>query len=151
MLADGSPFPERSLIIFIAAGVILLTLIVASVFLPIMARSEEEEVVDKQADKTKAAAIHSHQAAIQVIESQMTDENREAALSIISRYCTKINELSYVEQEKEPAALREERKVFASKPLKQSKGSLINSLRMKRWTGRRRIYARNISSVWKVP
>ncbi|MDQ7862339.1 hypothetical protein RCO48_19105 [Peribacillus frigoritolerans] len=32
VLADGSPFPERSLIIFIAAGVILLTLIVASVF-----------------------------------------------------------------------------------------------------------------------
>lgn len=103
VLADGSPFPERSLIIFIAAGVILLTLIVASVFLPIVARSEEEEVVDKQADKTKAAAIQSHQAAIRVIESQMTDENREAALSIISRYCTKINELSYVEQEKEPA------------------------------------------------
>ncbi|MFF2853977.1 MULTISPECIES: Na+/H+ antiporter [Peribacillus] len=117
VLADGSPFPERSLIIFIAAGVILLTLIVASVFLPIVARSEEEEVVDKQADKTKTAAIHSHQAAIRVIESQMTDENREAALSIISRYFTKINELSYVEQEKEPAALREEEKELRFKAL----------------------------------
>ena len=41
VLDDGSPFPQRSLIIFIAAGVILLTLLVASVFLPIMARTKE--------------------------------------------------------------------------------------------------------------
>ncbi|MGE7663326.1 Na+/H+ antiporter [Peribacillus sp. NPDC097197] len=117
ILADGSPFPERSLIIFIAAGVILLSLIVASVFLPIVARTEEEEVVDKQADKLKLATIHAHQSAIKTVESQMTDENREAAMSIISRYHTKINALSYVEQGKSSNTIGEEEKELRFKAL----------------------------------
>lgn len=118
VLADGSPFPERSLIIFIAAGVILMSLIVASIFLPIVARSEEDEIVDKQADKEKLSLIKTHEAAIKVVESQMTDENREAALSIISKYHTKINALLYVEQEKERDVIREEEKVLRFKALK---------------------------------
>ena len=36
-VADGSPFPNRDLIIFLTAGTILLTLVVANVFLPILA------------------------------------------------------------------------------------------------------------------
>ncbi|MGE7604524.1 Na+/H+ antiporter [Peribacillus sp. NPDC097675] len=117
VLADGSPFPERSLIIFIAAGVILLSLIIASVFLPIVARTEEEEVVDKQADKLRLATIHAHQAAIKIVESQMTDENREAAMSIISRYHTKINALCYIEQDKNSNAIGEEEKDLRFKAL----------------------------------
>lgn len=41
VLGDGSPFPERDLIIFIAAGVILMSLLIASIFLPILAGKEE--------------------------------------------------------------------------------------------------------------
>ena len=37
-LQDGSPFPKRDLIIFIAAGVILLTLIIASITLPFFSK-----------------------------------------------------------------------------------------------------------------
>ncbi|BBP92273.1 hypothetical protein BsIDN1_58910 [Bacillus safensis] len=40
-LADGSPFPERHLIIFLAAGVILCTLILASVLLPLFIREKK--------------------------------------------------------------------------------------------------------------
>ena len=123
VLADGSPFPERSLIIFIAAGVILLSLIVASVFLPIVARTEEEEEVDKQADKLRLATIHAHQAAINIVESQMTDENREAAMSIISRYHTKINALSYVEQGKN-SNIGEEEKDLRFKALEAERAFL---------------------------
>src|SRR5205823_13492227 len=38
VLANGDPFPERPLIIFIAAGIILVTLAGASIFLPIIAK-----------------------------------------------------------------------------------------------------------------
>lgn len=129
VLADGSPFPERSLIIFIAAGVILLTLIVASIFLPIVASNSEEEVVDKQADKLKFAYIHTHQAAIQTVESQMTDENREAALAIISRYHTKINALSFVEQDKDPNAIEEKEKDLRFKALEAERKFLEHLVR----------------------
>lgn len=129
VLADGSPFPERSLIIFIAAGVILLTLIVASIFLPIVASNSEEEVVDKQADKLKFAYIHTHQAAIQTVESQMTDENREAALAIISRYHTKINALSFVEQDKDSNANEDKEKDLRFKALEAERKFLEHLVR----------------------
>lgn len=129
VLADGSPFPERSLIIFIAAGVILLTLLVASIFLPIVASSSEEEVVDKQADKLKFAYIHTHQAAIRTVESQMTDDNREAALAIISRYHTKINALSFDEQDKDPNAIEEKEKDLRFKALEAERKFLEHLVR----------------------
>lgn len=40
-LADGSPFPERDLIIFLTAGVILLTLILADSVLPLLSPSDD--------------------------------------------------------------------------------------------------------------
>lgn len=39
-LGNGQPFPERDLILALAAGVILLSLIIASVFLPLLADKE---------------------------------------------------------------------------------------------------------------
>ncbi|WP_150268710.1 Na+/H+ antiporter [Paenibacillus tepidiphilus] len=41
VLGDGSPFPERDLIIALAAGVILMSLVIASVFLPLLAGKAE--------------------------------------------------------------------------------------------------------------
>ena len=41
-VADGSAFPNRDLIIFLTAGTILMTLIVANVFLPILAGGSEK-------------------------------------------------------------------------------------------------------------
>ncbi|MFJ7747547.1 Na+/H+ antiporter [Peribacillus sp. NPDC097295] len=132
VLADGSPFPQRSLIIFIAAGVILLSLIVASVFLPIVANAEEEEVVDKQADKLRLATIHAHQAAIKIVKSQMTDENREAAMSIISRYHTKINALFYIDQDKNSNAIGEEEKDLRFKALEAERAFLDQLIKEER-------------------
>ena len=131
VLDDGSPFPARSLIIFIAAGVILMTLIIASVFLPIIARTNEddEEVVDVHVDKMKRALIQSHRAAIKVVQSQMTEENREAALSIISRYHTRINHLSFAVVEMEPEKMRSEEAVLRFKALEAEKNFLEKLLK----------------------
>ncbi|WP_019911585.1 Na+/H+ antiporter [Paenibacillus sp. HW567] len=46
VLGDGSPFPQRDLIIALAAGVILMSLVIASIFLPLLADKEETVVVE---------------------------------------------------------------------------------------------------------
>ncbi|WP_040205802.1 Na+/H+ antiporter [Neobacillus jeddahensis] len=86
VLADGSPFPERSLIIFTAAGVILVTLLLASIFLPILARSEKDHAELARKDMEQFATIRTIDAAIQSIRSLMDDSNREVAVSVISSY-----------------------------------------------------------------
>lgn len=87
MLSDGSPFPQRSLIIFIAAGVILFTLLTASLLLPLFAKREdgENEEVNNRL-KEHEAKIRLIKAAIQSVKEEMTDENRAAAQSVISDY-----------------------------------------------------------------
>ncbi|MHA7581415.1 Na+/H+ antiporter [Paenibacillus vandeheii] len=84
VLQDGSPFPERDLIIFLAAGVILFTLIAASVFLPILAKNEEKaEEGAPQTTEKKAQDIMLN-AAIRAVKSEMNDENKAAALAVVS-------------------------------------------------------------------
>ncbi|KOY13347.1 Na+/H+ antiporter [Paenibacillus xylanivorans] len=84
VLQDGSPFPERDLIIFLAAGVILFTLIAASVFLPVLAKNEEKvEEGTPQTTERKAQDIMLN-AAIRAVKSEMNDENKAAALAVVS-------------------------------------------------------------------
>ena len=104
VLDDGSLFPQRSLIIFIAAGVILLTLLVASVFLPIMARTKETSEKSNYEAMEKKARIQTKKLAIQAVESQITDANREAALTVISKYNAMINQILFDVQTKEKEA-----------------------------------------------
>jgi len=86
VLADGSLFPERSLIIFIAAGVILVTLAAASLLLPIITKPEEDNEQDFREEMEKNALIRTHEAAIRSIREGIDDDNREAALSVMSSY-----------------------------------------------------------------
>ncbi|PKR85302.1 Na+/H+ antiporter [Heyndrickxia camelliae] len=93
VLSDGGPFPERSLIIFIAAGVILLTLIIASIFLPLMAKPDGGNIALEREKMEKAAMIQMKIAAIRETRKVMNEDNRTAALSIISSYNQRIIEL----------------------------------------------------------
>ncbi len=86
VISGGAPFPQRSLIIFIAAGVILLSLAAASILLPILAKSDKEIVETNGKELEKAATIQTIEAAIHSIRGQMNEENRDAALSVISFY-----------------------------------------------------------------
>ncbi|WP_079909905.1 Na+/H+ antiporter [Paenibacillus sp. 32352] len=85
-LMDGSPFPERSLIIFISAGVILFTLLAASLLLPLFAKREEGGAEESHQLQEKDARIRVIKAAISSIREEMTDENRPAAQSVITDY-----------------------------------------------------------------
>ncbi|WP_026565678.1 Na+/H+ antiporter [Bacillus sp. UNC41MFS5] len=86
VLADGTPFPQRSLIIFIAAGVILVTLITASIFLPILARTEKVSANEQREENVREAQLRTIDSAIRSIRELMNDENRGAAVSVIASY-----------------------------------------------------------------
>ncbi|MFB5265643.1 Na+/H+ antiporter [Paenibacillus enshidis] len=84
-VANGDVFPERSLIIFLAAGVILLLLILATVFLPILSRGEEE---NNQADELELGAARTKLllVALRKIKEEMNDQNKPAALKLMQEY-----------------------------------------------------------------
>ncbi|MFB5193322.1 cation:proton antiporter [Neobacillus sp. KR4-4] len=96
VLADGAPFPQRSLIIFIAAGVILVTLLTASIFLPILTRTEKGKVNANEQREIMAreAKLRTIDSAIRSIRELMNDENRGAAVSVIASYNQIRNQLN---------------------------------------------------------
>jgi CPA1 family monovalent cation:H+ antiporter len=98
-LADGSPFPDRSLIIFLAAGVILVTLLVASIFLPILAKTEKGNMEALREEMERTARIRTIDAAISSIRELMNDDNRGAAVSVIATYNQIRNRLKNVSDE----------------------------------------------------
>ncbi|AFQ43780.1 Na+/H+ antiporter [Desulfosporosinus meridiei] len=85
-LGNGEIFPERSLLIFIAAGVILLLLILATLFLPLLCKKEAPVGgAGEQGDLTwaKNKLLLS---AIKKIKAETNGENELAALQLINEY-----------------------------------------------------------------
>ncbi|MER9310383.1 Na+/H+ antiporter [Mesorhizobium australicum] len=68
-LQDGSPFPERDVVIFLAAGVIICSLLIASLALPRIARGLVEPGKDPAAAEERRARVGAANAAIAKIES----------------------------------------------------------------------------------
>ncbi|KAA0945026.1 MULTISPECIES: Na+/H+ antiporter [unclassified Pseudomonas] len=76
LLAPGVAFPERDLLIFIAAGVILLSLVAACIALPLLLRGIEKSPDDKRRGEVRDAWKKTAEAAIHALE---TEEAAEAA------------------------------------------------------------------------
>jgi len=95
VLADGRMFPGRSLIIFIATGVILMTLVVASIFLPMLTSGEEDVTKVDREQMERKAMIQTQEAAIRVTREAMNDENRGVVLDILSAYNRTLHQLKY--------------------------------------------------------
>ncbi|AMQ08022.1 Na+/H+ antiporter [Sporosarcina psychrophila] len=77
-------FPERSLIIFLAAGVILLTLIMATIFLPILSKGETStHTTSSDLTNEKQRMI---MGAIQKINSEKTEENASIVYELLNDY-----------------------------------------------------------------
>ncbi|TRC92236.1 Na+/H+ antiporter [Mesorhizobium sp. WSM4303] len=68
-MPDGSPFPARDLVIFLAAGVIICSLALASVALPKIAKGLVEPGEDGGAIEERSARVGAAKAAIARIES----------------------------------------------------------------------------------
>ena len=75
LLAPGQDFPERDLLIFIAAGVILLSLIAACIALPLLLRGVEKSPDEKRHNEVREAWKKTAVSAIHALE---TEEPAEA-------------------------------------------------------------------------
>lgn len=97
MLPDGTRFPARNLAIFLAAGVIVLSLLVASVCLPRLFKGlymPAESAHDAEVDKARVAAA---EAAIRAIESKLhelaTSEKDEGDANLYAEAAARVMEI----------------------------------------------------------
>ncbi|SMG57465.1 Na+/H+ antiporter [Paenibacillus aquistagni] len=93
-LANGEAFPERDLIIFLAAGVILLSLIVASVVLPLITKKSDSSKEQQEEKLEKVTQILGMRAAIHALHEAKTPDNALAVGVIIREYRQSIRQLS---------------------------------------------------------
>ncbi len=70
LISAGVDFPERDLLIFIAAGVILLSLVSASIGLPLLLRGQVSEPDMRMKREVRDAWKRTAQAAIQTLENE---------------------------------------------------------------------------------
>jgi CPA1 family monovalent cation:H+ antiporter len=85
-LGNGVIFPSRSLLIFIAAGVILMLLILATVFLPLLCKKEAPAVGAEDCTDLTCAKNNLLLTAIKKIKAETNAENELAALELINEY-----------------------------------------------------------------
>ncbi|HWH89342.1 MAG TPA: Na+/H+ antiporter [Pseudomonas sp.] len=83
MLIGTEAFPERDLLIFIAAGVILLSLICACIGLPLLLRGIEKSPDDRRRQEVRDAWRNTAEAAIHALESEevVPQDAAQAALA----------------------------------------------------------------------
>ncbi|MFJ2715150.1 Na+/H+ antiporter [Pseudomonas sp. NPDC087346] len=83
MLMGTEAFPERDLLIFIAAGVILLSLVSACIALPLLLRGIEKSPDDKRRQEVRDAWRKTAEAAIHALETEETgpQDAAQAALA----------------------------------------------------------------------
>lgn len=81
VMADGTPFPARELLIFLATGVILFTLITGSIGLPLVLRNLKIPADTHEFEEERKARIAGAEAAIYRIERYHHDRTGEFAHS----------------------------------------------------------------------
>jgi Na+/H+ antiporter len=86
VLQDGQPFPERSLIIFLAAGVILFTLVTASFILPLFSKRSLDYHDEDQEALERTIRVKIMKTVIQALKEERNLENKAAISAIISDY-----------------------------------------------------------------
>lgn len=94
-ISGGKPFPERSLILFLAAGVILFTLLLATALLPLLSRRESEEAELPGHMSLNEAKSRLLLAAIRKIKLEINEENEAAAYELIDEYKKKFQKIQW--------------------------------------------------------
>jgi len=83
LLDNGAEFPERDLIILLASGVIVVSMLITNFILPLFVRRISEE---RLSDKEQAACSEIIQGVISRLKNEATDENRLATELVIRNY-----------------------------------------------------------------
>ncbi|MFE4711877.1 Na+/H+ antiporter [Paenibacillus sp. NPDC056722] len=105
VLGDGSPFPERNLMIFLAAGCILMSLLIASIFLPALAGKGEEGAGSEEGSEQAAKSVVID-AGMAMMRSMMDGDSRDSAQPALNEFKEKIQKMSLPGQDDDPAAER---------------------------------------------
>lgn len=118
-IEDGSPFPSRSLALFVAAGVIIISLVVATVTLPLISEDKaplltransgdgpddiDEEAVNDEGStyiSEDEARVYIMKLAVQRIEEERRPNNQKEAFDLILDYQFLIRRLELKLQDK---------------------------------------------------
>lgn len=83
---NGEDFPNRSLILFLAAGVILFTLLIATICLPLLSKGKEGLPQAAGTMDMKEARRKIYDVSVDKIKSEMTDDNEFAVFELIQEY-----------------------------------------------------------------
>jgi len=89
-LDDGTAFPSRDLIIFLAAGVILWTLLFSNFLLPLLITKESKTEQEEEEIQAKIEILKN---VVTGLNEMTTDQNRLAAAHIINTYTSRIRSL----------------------------------------------------------
>lgn len=92
-LANGNGFPQRSLITFLASGVIILTLLLATFLVPLIAPKKEEVEQDAEKEREYEVIIEILRNVIEELAATQTKENRRATQQVIKSYNERINRI----------------------------------------------------------
>ncbi|MBK3496242.1 Na+/H+ antiporter [Viridibacillus sp. YIM B01967] len=93
LIDDGSLFPERSLILFLASSVILFTLLIATIFLPLLI--DEAEILEIREGKLtfNEAKRRLLLTSVRKINSVITEANQTVAFELIDEYKMMFNQI----------------------------------------------------------
>ncbi|RAW09377.1 Na+/H+ antiporter [Paenibacillus taichungensis] len=90
LLNDGTAFPARDLIIFLAAGVILWTLLASNYLLPLLLGKETQTEQEEEEIQAKIEILRN---VVTGLNELTTDQNRLATAQIINTYTSRIRTL----------------------------------------------------------
>ncbi|PNB50600.1 Na+/H+ antiporter [Pseudomonas sp. GW456-12-10-14-LB2] len=90
MLMGSEAFPERDLLIFIAAGVILLSLVAACIALPLLLRGIEKSPDDKRRQEVRDAWRKTAEAAIHALETEEANPQDAAQAALAAELKARI-------------------------------------------------------------
>ena len=141
-LTDGSLFPARDLVIFLAAGVIIFSLVVASIALPRLLRNIELPVEASHRKEEDYARIAAAQAAIMAVENAQhklaagrpdADLYADVASQIMELYRKRIDGRMRLGEEREQTAQSEEiEKLLFVTALKAERQEIYRLVRARR-------------------
>ncbi|WP_054941646.1 Na+/H+ antiporter [Paenibacillus ihuae] len=89
-LDDGTAFPSRDLIIFLASGVILWTLLASNYLLPLLLGKEPATAQEEEEVQAKIEILRN---VVAGLNDLTTDQNRLAAVQLINTYTSRIRTL----------------------------------------------------------
>lgn len=83
VLNNGDAFPERTTILFLASGSILVTLILATIFLPLLTDKDEGVVLEDGQYSFNRAKMQVLLKSLQSLQNTINDENRRITYELI--------------------------------------------------------------------